>query len=317
MSDTASARILVVGAGAIGGYFGGRLLAAGRDVTFLVRSRRAAQLSRDGLVIVSPRGDVRLTAPPTMSVETLSAPFDLILLSCKAYDLDAGMHDIALAVGPRTSILPLLNGMRHLDALDERFGGARVLGGQCAISATLDPSGRIVHLGDMHTLGFGERDGARSDRFARFTTVLGDAGFDVLASETIILDMWEKYVFLATMAGITCLMRAAIGTIVAAAGAGLVRSLLEACRAVAAASGHVPRPAFLQRVDAMLTAEGSMLTASMLRDIEGGRAIEAEQILGDLVRRYEALIGPAPDIVRAAYVHAAAYEARRIRNEAR
>jgi len=314
MSDTNSARILVVGAGAIGGYFGGRLLAAGRDVTFLVRPGRAAALARDGLVIASPRGDLHLPAPPTVTADALRAPFDVVLLSCKAFDLDAAMQDFAPAVGERTSIVPVLNGIRHLDALDVRFGAARVLGGQCTISATMEPGGRIVHLAEMHVLGFGERDGARSPRLAAVAAALGGAGFDANASETVMQEMWEKFVFLATLAGITCLMRAPVGAIVAAGGTGLVRALLAACGATAEAAGYAPRPAFLQRAEAMLTGEGSGLTASMLRDIARGGAIEAEHILGDLLRRHEATIGPAPEILRAAYVHVAAYEAQRVLN---
>jgi len=156
-------RILVIGAGALGGYFGGRLLAAGRDVTFLVRQRRAAQLAKIGLSIRSPRGDVDLPAPPTVLAETLREPFDLILLSCKAYDLASAMDSFAPAVGPNTAILPVLNGMAHLDLLGTRFGRGAVLGGQCLISSTLDQDGRILHLAEMHVLSFGELDGTKGE----------------------------------------------------------------------------------------------------------------------------------------------------------
>jgi 2-dehydropantoate 2-reductase len=115
-------RILVVGAGAVGGYFGGRLLEAGRDVTFLVRTRRAGELAEHGLTIRSPLGDFHRPSPPVVSPEALAGPFDLVLLSCKAYDLDGAMESFARAVGDGTTILPLLNGMRHLDALADRFG---------------------------------------------------------------------------------------------------------------------------------------------------------------------------------------------------
>ena len=157
-------RILVVGAGAIGGYFGGRLLAAGRDVTFLVRPRRRAQLVKIGLVIKSQFGDVHLAAPPTVTAEELREPFDLILLSCKAYDLASAAESFAPAVGANTAVLPLLNGMAQLDFLSAHFGGGAVLGGQCVISVNLDAEGRILHLNDTHGLSFGERDGAASPR---------------------------------------------------------------------------------------------------------------------------------------------------------
>src|SRR3954462_13329082 len=157
-------RILVVGAGAIGGYFGGRLLQAGRDVTFLVRPRRASELASAGLVIKSPNGDVTLKNPPTVQAAALKDKFDVVLLSCKAFDLDDAIKSFAPAVGPNTAIIPLLNGMRHLDVLDRQFGRERVLGGLCTIAVTLNEAREVVHLQPMQSLNFGERDGQLSDR---------------------------------------------------------------------------------------------------------------------------------------------------------
>ncbi len=115
-------RILVVGAGAIGGYFGGRMLQAGRDVTFLVRPKRAAELAAAGLVIKSPNGDVTLKDPPVVLADKLNDKFDVVLLSCKAFDLEDAIRSFAPAVGPKTVIIPLLNGMLHLEVLDQKFG---------------------------------------------------------------------------------------------------------------------------------------------------------------------------------------------------
>src|SRR6267143_7299204 len=147
-------RILVVGAGAMGGYFGGRLLQAGRDVTFLVRPRRAAELARDGLVIKSPNGDVTLKNPPAVQADKLSEKFDVVLLSCKAFDLADAIKSFAPAVGLQTAIIPLLNGMLHLNVLDERFGAERVLGGLCAIAVTLNEAREVLHLMPMQSLSF-------------------------------------------------------------------------------------------------------------------------------------------------------------------
>jgi 2-dehydropantoate 2-reductase len=236
-------RILVVGAGATGGYFGGRLLQAGRDVTFLVRPARAASLAERGLTIRSPLGDFRLPAPPTVTDDRLAASFDLVLLSCKAYDLDGAMASFAAAVGPRTAILPLLNGMRHLDLLAGRFGAERLIGGVCVISATLDPDGDIAHLNDLHSLTFGEVDGKRSARIEAIASTLSEAGFEARLSDAIRREMWEKWILIASAAGITCLMRAAIGDIVAAGAANLAAGLLDECAAVAAAEAfHRARP---------------------------------------------------------------------------
>src|ERR1700723_924078 len=211
-------RILVVGAGAIGGYFGGRMLAAGRDVTFLVRPRRAAELANAGLVIKSPLGDVTLKNPPTVQADKLTEKFDVVLLSCKAFDLEDAVQSFAPAVGPQTAIIPLLNGMLHLDVLDRKFGRGHVLGGLGAIAATLNEHREIVQLAPMQSLGFGERDGKMSDRVRAIADVMASGNFGAVASEHVVQEMWEKWVFLASLAASTCLMRAALGTILASPG---------------------------------------------------------------------------------------------------
>ena len=307
-------RVLVVGAGAIGGYFGGRLLQAGRNVTFLVRPRRAAELANAGLIIKSPRGNVSLK-PTTILSKNIDHAFDLILLSCKAYDLAGAMDSFAAAVGPETMVLPLLNGMRHLDMLDERFGKSHILGGQCVIAATLDAQHAVVHLNEMHKLAFGERDGVISERIRSVAGNLDNAGFDASLSEHIVQEMWEKWVFLATLAGVTCLMRAPIGDVMGSPGGGeLIRSLLEECRAIGEAQGYAPRPAFLEQARASLTAAGSPLTASMLRDVEGNAPVEADHIIGDLLRRRSTVdANRSLSHLAIAYAHLKAYERRRAR----
>jgi len=306
-------RILVVGAGAIGGYFGGRLLEARRDVTFLVRPRRAEQLRRTGLSIRSPRGNFDAPAPIILS-ENLRDPADLILLSCKAFDLPEAMESFAPAVGPRTAILPLLNGMRHLDALERRFDPTAVLGGQCLISATLDDEGRILHLSDSHSLSFGERNGQATERIEQITSTFAGTKFDSRASGAILQEMWDKWVFIAAAAGITCLMRSPIGDIVAAGASDLAASLLEECAAIATRQGFPPSEAVLQRSRTMFTTPGSSLTASMLRDVQRDARTEADHVLGDLLKRG----GDPPDshtLLRIAYAHLLAYEACRGRTQ--
>src|SRR3954468_13391718 len=170
-------RFLVVGAGATGGDFGGRLLEAGRDVTFLVRPGRAARLAATGLAITSPAGDASLPSPPTVLAPDLRGADDVVILTCKANDRDAEIESAAPAVGPHTAVLPLLNGMRHLDVLAARFGPGRVLGGSCFISARLGAAGRVVHLADIHRLAFGERSGERSPRVDAINAAMSGAKF--------------------------------------------------------------------------------------------------------------------------------------------
>src|SRR3984957_10333018 len=304
-------RLLVVGAGAIGGYFGGRMLQAGRDVTFLVRPRRAGELAEAGLVIRSPNGDVTLKNPPTVQADKLTEKFDAILLSCKAFDLDDAINSFASAVGPRTAIIPMLNGMRHLDVLDRKFGGERVLGGLCAIAVTLDDKREVVQLAPMQSLNFGERDGRLSDRVRAIADVMASGNFGSVASEHIVQEMWEKWVFLASLAASTSLMRATVGNILASAGGkDFILGIVDECRAVAAAEGYPPRAPFLERTRGMLTADGSPLTASMFRDIKAGAPVEADHVVGDLIARGEAAKLPVPKL-RTAYTHLKAYERQR------
>ena len=305
-------RILVVGAGAIGGYFGGRLLEDGRDVTFLVRPRRAAELAKHGLTIRSPLGDFHRPSPPIVTQKALAEPFDLVLLSCKAYDLDGATDSFGAAVGQNTAILPLLNGMRHLDALAARFGPKPLLGGQCVISATLNDEGIIVHFNDMHALSFGELDGSRSPRIEAIASELvGTSGFEARLSAEIRQEMWEKWVFIASAAGIGCLMRATVGDYLAAGASDLATGLLDECTTIAAGQGHPPRPAAVARARAILTAAGSSLKPSMLRDIEGGKPTEGDQILADLLRR--AATRDVSPLLRIAAMHVKAYEIGRAR----
>jgi 2-dehydropantoate 2-reductase len=308
-------KTLIIGAGAIGGYFGGRLLEAGRDVTFLVRPGRAARLAETGLVIQSPHGDVHIDNPPMVQADALHDIFDLIVLSCKSYDLDDAIASFAPAVGPDTVILPLLNGMSHLDRLERQFGPHAVFGGQCLISSTMDAQGRIIHLNDVHALTFGERDGTLSSRARSIEAEFSGAKFDAHLSDNILQDMWEKWVFIATAAGITCLMRASIGDIIAAGGGDLAVQLLHECAAIAGAQGFAPRPAAFARNLALFKTPGSPMTASMLRDVEAHGRTEFEHVLGDLIRR-AATPPDVQSILRTAYLHLGAYEARRTRMHA-
>jgi 2-dehydropantoate 2-reductase len=304
-------RILIVGAGAIGGYFGARLMAAGRDVTFLVRERRAEQLRRDGLKVTSPLGDLNLPTPALTNAATLKDFYDLVILSSKSYDLEASIGDFAAGVGPGSRVLPLLNGLRHLDILDARFGAQRVLGGLARISSTLDAEGRIHQLGTFNALAFGLRDPGLQGNIDAVADTLRVSGFDAHLSADILHEMWEKWVFIAAAAATTSLMRAAVGDIVAADAQGVPLGLLQECSAIAAANGFAPREAAINAGRSILTAPGSVFTASMLRDIEQGARIESDHIVGDLLKRAPKSV-PAP-VLSVAYAHLRAYEARRER----
>ena len=308
-------RLLIVGAGAVGSYFGGRLLQAGQDVTFVVRQQRATELVRRGISIRSRFGDVKLAAVPHLLAEQVKEPFDLVILSCKAYDLPAAINSLAPAVGPNTVILPLLNGMRHMELLDKHFGSERVLGGACTIFVSRDGDGQVMHKNDVHSIVFGKRGGDRSSQVEAVSAIFSDANFDHRLTEAILQEMWQKWVFVGTIAGITCLMRAAIGEIVAVGATDLIMDLFDECSAIAASKGFPLRSDFLERTRRMLASPRSPLRASMLNDIEAGSRIEADHIIGDLLRQSNPLGGNRPPLLWIVYAHLKAYQERQARGQ--
>jgi 2-dehydropantoate 2-reductase len=232
-------------------------------------------------------------------------------LGCKAFDLDDAIKSFAPAVGPQTAIIPLLNGMLHLDVLDRKFGRERVLGGLCTIAVTLNEHREVVQLNPIQSLNFGERDGKMSDRVRTIAEMMASGKFGSVASEHIIQEMWEKWVFLASLAASTCLMRTSVGNILASPGGkDFILGMLDECKAVATAEGYAPRAPFLERTLGMLTTEGSQLTASMFRDIKAGAPVEADHVIGDLIARGDADKVPVPRL-RTAYTHLKAYEKQR------
>jgi 2-dehydropantoate 2-reductase len=256
-----------------------------------------------------------LASPPTVQTSELRTPFDLVLLSCKAYDLESAIESFAPGVGPQTAILPLLNGMRHIEVLESSFGRNAVLGGLCLISAALDSEGRIEHFNDLHAITFGERSGERTARAENILAEFSTAKFKTTLTDGIVAEMWEKWIFIATLAGITCLMRGSFGDVAAAGGSDLSLALLDEGIEIAKAAGYPPRDVSVQRVRASATIPGNTLMASMLRDIERGARTEAEQILGDLLKHQSPPVTPR-SLLRLAYTHVKTYETRRARESA-
>lgn len=303
-------RMLVLGAGALGGYFGGRLAQAGGDVTFLVRPARAEALARDGLVIESPFGDARLPVK-TLLAPALQPGWDVILLTCKAYDLADAMAAIRPGVDARTAILPVLNGLPHIAALQREFGAERVLGGLCKIQATLTPQGVVRQLNDWRWLTFGEMAGGTSPRVKAIEAAFaGATGMEARAVPDIAQRMWEKLVHLGTSAIGTVLMRANVGEIVRAGGSAWLHEVLARNAAIAAHHGHPMPDAFMAEYRALFSDASSAYATSMLRDIEAGNRIEGEHILGFLAEAAHRA-GIEPAIHAAAALHARSYEQRR------
>jgi len=302
-------RLLVVGAGSTGGYIGGRLAQIGRDVTFLVRPARAEQLRRDGLRILSPLGDAAVE-PHLVTAGTLESPFDAILLSVKGFQLDAALDDLRPAVGPETMILPVLNGMRHMETLARRFSPESLVGCALKIATVLDEEGRVAHLTPLQDLAYGELDGSTTRRIEALHELMQAGGFRPRLSREIRREMWEKWVLLAAIGAVTCLMRAPIGEIEAApGGVAFALAVLDEAAAIVRAVGASPSEAFLSATRDQLKAKGSPLTSSMYRDLQKGRPVEVENIIGDLVR-YAAERGIATPLLAAAYAHLTVYQNR-------
>jgi 2-dehydropantoate 2-reductase len=299
-------RILVVGAGATGAAFGGRLAAAGRDVTFLVRAKRAQQLRDRGLHIHAPQGDLAVT-PRLIESRSLRDAYDVVLLGLKAYALEAAIEDFAPAVGPQTMIVPMLNGLRHIDRLVERFGDQPVLGGVCIIASTLNDAGDVVQLFELQQLSYGERAGGISERVSLLDAAMQGAGFEATASAHIMQDMWDKWIFLASLGAATCLMRGNVGAIAAAGGAQVALAILDETIAIARAAGFPPSEAYLEQTRDRLTAQGSGLASSMYRDLLNGLPVEADHIIGDLIAR-GASLGVSAPLLQAAYVQLSIYQ---------
>jgi 2-dehydropantoate 2-reductase len=306
-------KTLILGAGAIGGYIGGRLHQSGADVTFLVRAARRERLERDGLVIKSTKGDI------TQKVKTVltggdGGPYDIVLLTCKAYDLESAIDAIAPAVGANTAVVPLLNGMRHIDVLAAKFGDAKVTGGLARVGVTMSPEGTIIHTSPFAAISFGERDGKPArPSLVELDAAVKKSGVDGGLHKNIVQDLWDKWIMLCSLGAMSCLMRGTVGDILEAGeGQAIMLETVEECRKVAAAAGGDPGEKGMQTVKGYLTQKGSRFAASMLHDLEKGFMVEADHIVGDMIARAEKA-GIATPNLRMAYAHLQVYLARRAR----
>jgi 2-dehydropantoate 2-reductase len=277
-------RLLVIGAGSVGGYFGAQLAAAGRDVTFLVRPRRALEL-KDGITL-SNQGQETVVPVRVMRASDASGEFGAILLAVKAYQLEGAIEDFAPYVSSDTLILPVLNGMRHMDRLRARFGASHVIGGVARVATSLDARGRVVNHGNFHDLVYGEWGGETTARIQALDRFLAGAGFDARLSPHIEREMWEKWALLASLGAITCVMDGTVGEVARAQGGRdfVHRLFAEVSAAIAAVWQPLSEP-FAAQVVAILSDKTSTLTSSMYRDLKAGQRVEADQIIGDLVVR--------------------------------
>lgn len=302
--------ILVVGAGAVGGYFGGRLLEKGIDVTFLVRKRRKQQLQERGLVIQSVHGNTVLTPKTIMAGEKAEA-FDLVIFSNKAYHLHEAIQDVKPYVGKETLILPLLNGMAHMDLLWSEFGKENVLGGLCFIETTLDEQGTIVQSSSSHDVKFGEWSGEITERVKKLEQLFTGCNAHFHLSDQIATDMWHKYLFIATMSGVTTLFRAPIGPIRAGEyGQEIILRLLKEIAAVMRAHGAPIAEQIEEKQLEQMNKLAPEMKSSMQRDMEKGQMVEADHLQGYLLKLAQQYHIDTP-LLKAVYHHLKLYEQQR------
>lgn len=278
-------RILMAGAGATGGYFGARLAQAGQDVTFLVRERRYQQLQENGLVLQTPQGTEKLQ-PQLTQAGTLTGHYDLIIITVKSFALDQVMDDITPVVGPDTLIMPILNGMRHIATLQQRFGEDKVMGGLCKINATLGDNGEVIQMTPLHQLYYGALDGNNDARLQRVDAALRDCQVDTFFSDNIMDELWEKWLLLSTLGAVCCLARGNTQQILTSRGGeALLQGIFTEILTVISAEGYQPRPAVTARIFELLNNPATPMTSSMYRDLTQGFNIEADQVIGDLLLR--------------------------------
>lgn len=294
-------KILILGAGGIGGYFGAHLMQAGADITYLVRDKRKALIDARGLRIETPKGAF-VVQPRTVTAEDIQPSYDLIILAPKSYDLDSALHSLRGALGSGT-VLPFLNGLDHLDKLDALLGKERVMGGVAHIAATITPDGAIRQLTDMHRLTVGARHPLHHELASEFIKLCSKAPFDSVLADDIEQVLWDKWVFLATLAGMTTLCRGSVGDIVATRyGKATTVEMYEECCSVASASGYPINVEASAKALDLLTAPGSSFTASMQRDLLDGQRTEHDHILGAMIRRGQRVGYPTP-LLTLAYTH--------------
>ena len=300
-------RILVLGAGGVGGFFGGRLVEKGEDVTFLVRSKRKRQLEERGLVIRSVNGDFFFFFK-LITKEDRTSPFDVILFSTKAYHLNEAIQDLKPFVGEDTIIIPLLNGIAHLSLLQKEFGEEKVIGGLCFIETTLNDQGEIVQTSAANRLVFGEIKLQDSERIQRIAKAFAGTKSSFVLSENITQDMWHKYLFITVMSGVTTLMRAPIGPIRESEGGhDFIQNLFEECVQIMRYIGAPVKYDITEEHMKTIDKISYDMKSSMQRDMEKGSFIEGKHLQGYLLNVAEKNSIEAP-LLGAVYQNLKVYE---------
>jgi 2-dehydropantoate 2-reductase len=288
-------RIAVMGSGGVGGYLGGRLAAAGQDVTFVARGAHLAAIRAHGLALRSALGDALIRPAQASDDPGAIGPVDLVIFAVKLYDTEAAAEATRPLVGPDTGVVTVQNGVDSAELLARALGRDHVIGGVAQIASVIDEPGVIRHTGTMASFVFGELDGTRSERVAALAAALQAAGVEHRVSADIERDIWDKMAFLATFAGLTALMRLPIGPIREDAETrAMLREGLAEAFAVARARGITLPDDFVERTLARCDRLPYEMKSSMLQDLERRRRLELPWLSGAIVRLGQELGVPTP-----------------------
>lgn len=279
-------KFVVLGAGAVGGYFGGKLALAGNDVTFLVREGRASQLQKRGLQIQSIHGNFSIEPKIALSANEIDEA-DVVIVAVKNYHLENTLPVLKELVNKGAKILPLLNGILHIEILRENLGNTAVLGGLCQVGSTLNTEGDIIQTSKMQDIIFGAFEQGEDEWLENIETIMKDANIDAKVSENILVDMWKKYIFITTLSGITSTLRSPIGVALSDSYAfGFLKEMIKEVIEIAKHEAPLPDDIFdstIQKIQSL----SPQMTASMHRDLEKGLPLELDSLHGALLKMAE------------------------------
>ena len=275
-------KILILGAGAIGGFFGAHLMKSGANISFLVREKRKDELKKSGINIFSINGELKVN-PKLLDKNLSGQDFDVIILTNKSYDLIESIREIKPYVN-KTVIIPLLNGMAHYEILDKEFGKEKIFGGTAYISTAMNNYGSIQQITSRASIKFGPRTQKNINIANEFYEICKDTEFECDFSDHIELDLWRKYVLIGATAASTVLFQKPLGEISATTyGKRLITQIHEECKKIVLSKGYDIGIEATNYNLKLITDKGSLLKASMLRDFESGKKTECEHILGYLI----------------------------------
>lgn len=288
-------KIVVMGAGGLGGYFGARLAAHGNDVTFIARGKHLEALLCDGLRIQSDVSPLLVRPVQATDRAERMGPVDLVIIAVKLWDTETAAETVRPMIASQTAVVSFQNGVDAAERIAGVLGHEHVLGGVGYIAATIEAPGVIRHTGTMQRLVFGESNGALSPRVDAFVAACTRAGIDCEASTDIRRAIWEKFVFIVGLSAVTSLFRRSIGPIREHEGSrNMLLEIMREAVAVGRASGVALHPTFAEHRLAFVDTLPEGMTTSMSADLQRGHRLELPWLSGKVASLGEQLGVPTP-----------------------